>query len=590
MSLLHEAVIFLAAAVVAVPLARWLGLGAVIGYLAAGVAIGPAGLGLVGGVHEVMHLAEFGVVLLLFIIGLELQPSRLWALRRPIFVNGTAQIGLSAIPIAAIAYFAGLSPMPAVLIGIVLALSSTAFALQALAEREELTTHHGRAAFAILLMQDLAVIPLLALIPVLAPGGGEAFDPLDLIKTVAVIVAVIVGGRTLLRPVLRMVSASRTNEIFTAMALLVVSGTALAMEWAGLSMALGAFLAGVLLADSEYRHALEADIEPFKGLLLGLFFISVGMGVDLRLLVDEPAPILSIAIGLVLIKAGVLWTVGRLAGLDRSSARNLAIALSQGGEFAFVLFAVMADVALLDAQVMSQLIVAVTLSMGLTPLLFLINDHWWLRWFPHTRKPFDHIESSHHRVIVAGFGRFGQIIGRVLRARGIAFTALELDSDQVDFVRRFGNRTYYGDASRSELLRAAGVEQAELFVLAVQDEAASLRIARAVRELAPELRIIARARNRQHAYKLMELGIRDVVRDTFDSSLRAAGNVLRGLGFSEGQARFTTETFAAKDEERLFEAFGSHDDLDKMIELAQRSASELEKLFAEEHPKDGRQS
>jgi len=393
-----------------------------------------------------------------------------------------------------------------------------------------------------------------------------------------------------LRPVLRMVSAARTNEIFTAMALLVVSGTALAMEWAGLSMALGAFLAGVLLADSEYRHALEADIEPFKGLLLGLFFISVGMGVDVRLLVEQPGTIISIAVGLILVKGAVLWVIGRMTGLNRGGARNLAIALSQGGEFAFVLFGVMVDVALLDRAVVNQLIVAVSLSMAMTPLFFLINDHVWLRWFPHVHKPFDQIESSHHRVIIAGFGRFGQIIGRVLRARGIPFTALELDSDQVDFVRRFGNRTYYGDASRPELLRAAGVEHADLFVLAVQDEVASLRIARAVKEMAPGIRIVARARNRRHAYKLMELGIRDVVRDTFDSSLRAAGSVLRGLGLSDAQVRFTTETFAAKDEERLFEAFGSHDDLDKMIEMAHRSASELEQLFADEQPKDSKPS
>ena len=586
-SMLLDAVVFLGAAVVAVPLARFLGLGAVIGYLAAGVVIGPWGLGLISEVESTLHFAEIGVVFLLFIIGLELQPSRLWALRKPIFGMGSAQILLSAIPIAAVALALGQSLATATLIGLVLALSSTAFALQTLAEKGQLTAHHGRAAFAILLMQDLAVIPLLAMIPLLAPGAGDGFDPLALAKTLGVIALVIVGGRTVLRPVLRAVASARTNEIFTAMALLVVMGTALLMQWVGLSMALGAFLAGVLLADSEYRHALEADIEPFKGLLLGLFFIAVGMGVNLGLLASAPLQVAAIVVGLMAIKFAVLWLLGRWNGLPGDAPRGLAVALSQGGEFAFVLFGVAVGEGLMPADVSELLIVAVTVSMAITPLLFLLHERMPEKAVAAEAPSFD--TPEHNRVIIAGFGRFGQIVARVLQARKEPFTALELDPQQVDFVRRFGNKTYFGDASRHDLLRAAEIDKAELFILAIQDNAASLAVARAVRELAPDLRIIARARNRAHAYQLMELGIRDVVRDTLWSSARGAENALAALGYTAAQARETVERFVEVDEKRLFEAYGSHDNLETMIDMARASARELEAMFEQDSADNSRE-
>ncbi|MBR9814371.1 glutathione-regulated potassium-efflux system protein KefB [bacterium] len=585
-SMLLDAVIYLGAAVVAVPVARFLGLGAVIGYLAAGVVIGPWGLGLISEVESTLHFAEIGVVLLLFIIGLELQPSRLWALRKPIFGLGSAQILLSAIPIGGVAFALGQPLATAVLIGLVLALSSTAFALQTLAEKGQLTAHHGRAAFAILLMQDLAVIPLLAMIPLLAPGAGNGFEPMALAKTLGVIALVIIGGRTLLRPVMRAVASAHTNEIFTAMALLVVVGTALLMQWVGLSMALGAFLAGVLLADSEYRHALEADIEPFKGLLLGLFFIAVGMGVNLGLLASAPLQVAGIVVGLMAVKFAVLWVLGRWHGLPGTAPRGLAVALSQGGEFAFVLFGVAVGDGLMPADVSELLIVAVTVSMAITPLLFLLHER-----LPTIDTPapqaFD--TPEHHRVIIAGFGRFGQIVARVLQARKEPFTALELDPQQVDFVRRFGNKTFFGDASRPELLRAAQIEHADLFVLAIQEDAQSLAVARAVRELAPDLRIIARARNRAHAYKLMELGIRDVVRDTLWSSAHAAETALAGLGYTAAQARDTVERFVELDETRLFDSFGKHDNLEAMIDMARASASELEAMFEQDNAETSRE-
>lgn len=585
-SMVFDSVIYLTAAVIAVPVARFLGLGAVIGYLAAGVVIGPWGLGLISDVESTLHFAEIGVVLLLFIIGLELQPSRLWALRKPIFGLGSAQILLSAVPIAGIAWALGQPPATAGLIGLVLALSSTAFALQTLSEKGQLTAHHGRASFAILLMQDMAVIPMLALIPLLAPGAGNGFDPMALATTLGVIAVVIIGGRTLLRPVMRVVASARTKEIFTAMALLVVMGTALAMQWVGLSMALGAFLAGVLLADSEYRHALEADIEPFKGLLLGLFFIAVGMGVNLGLLASAPLQVAAIVIGLMAIKFAVLWGLGRVYGLPDTAPRGLAVALSQGGEFAFVLFGVAVGEGLMPADVSQLLIVAVTVSMAITPLLFLVHERWPVK---AAAQPTTFDAPEQHRVIIAGFGRFGQIVARVLQARKERFTALELDPQQVDFVRRYGNKTFFGDASRPELLRAAQIDKADLFVLAIQDNAQSLAVARAVRELAPDLRIIARARNRAHAYQLMELGIRDVVRDTLWSSARAANVALSSLGYTDAQANDTVERFIELDEKRLFESFGSHDDIETMIDMARASARELEAMFERDNTDNTRE-
>ncbi|MDZ3837432.1 MAG: monovalent cation:proton antiporter-2 (CPA2) family protein [Rhodospirillales bacterium] len=582
--MLAEAAIFLTAAVLTVPVSRRLGLGAVLGYLIAGAVIGPGGLGFVFNVNDVLHFAEFGVVLLLFIIGLELQPNRLWTMRKAIFGMGAAQVAATGVVLAAAAWALGIAPAPAVLIGLTLALSSTAFALQNLAEKGELTMRHGRAAFSILLFQDLAAIPLIAVVPLLsagAAGAGGGADLLEAGKIVLVLAAVSIGGRYALRYALRIVALTNTRELFTAMALLVVVAVSLVMQSLGLSMALGAFLAGVLLADSEYRHALEADIEPFKGLLLGLFFMSVGMSLNLGMIVAEPLTVAAMVAGLIGIKFAILYAVGRINGLEPGSSRALAIAVSQGGEFAFVIFAVAAGTGVLGRDEADLLKAVVTLSMATTPLLSGIDAIAERR---RRGRPaaaaYDDPPEEHRQVIIAGFGRFGQIVARMLRAKKIPFTALEISPDQVDFVRAFGNEVFYGDASRIDLLRAAKAEDASAFVLAIDDPDASVRTAETVRKNFPNLPIYARARNRNHAYRLMDAGVRVVWRETFLSSLDMAGAVLSGLGYREREVKAAIETFRSHDERRLYAHHGLHNDAKRMQDLAKAAAKELEELFA----------
>jgi monovalent cation:proton antiporter-2 (CPA2) family protein len=579
-SILFQMVLFFASAVIIVPIFKRLGLGTVLGFLVAGVAIGPWGLGLIRDVGGMLHLSELGVVLLLFIIGLELQPSRLWALRRPVFLLGGAQVlGTGAlIMLAGVAF--GLPFTTALIMGLVLSFSSTAFALQLLAERKQLTTHFGRTSFAMLLFQDLAAIPLLAAVPLLAMKGsvdGSSFVAVS--RAVAVIAIVIVGGRFLLRPLLRFAASTVSQEIFTAAALLIVVGTALLLQQVGLSMALGAFLAGVLLADSEYRHELEADIEPFKGLLLGLFFISVGMSLDLGLIGHAPSVIIGLTLALIAIKALVLWAIGRLAGQDNASAVNMALVISQGGEFAFVVFGAAAGAGVMDKALVDMLVVVVSVSLAATPLLLVLNDRVFRLGEKGVQREFDRIEPRENRVIIAGFGRFGQMVARNLRIRKIPFTALESSFEQVDFVRRFGNKIYFGDASRLDLLRAAKADQAEVFVLAIDDVVASVKTAEIVRQHFPNLKIYARARNRQHAYRLMDLGIDHIFRETFASSLEMAQDVLEGLGIAPHQARETIQRFRTHDESVLKQQHLVHHDEAQLIATAVQAAKQLEQLF-----------
>ena len=585
MAFLEQVAIFLSAAVAVVPIVKRAGFGSVLGYMLAGAIVGPWALDLVDDEREILHLAEFGVVLLLFVIGLELQPRRLWTMRRAVFGLGGGQFALTAAALAGLAFAVGLPLEAAVVAGLALSLSSTAFALQALAERNELTTRHGRLSFSILLFQDLAVIPILALLPLLAPasdaaGGGIPW--LDIATAVGTIALVAVGGRYLLRYVLRLIARFGTHEVFTATALLTVVGAALAMELAGLSMALGAFLAGVLLADSEYRHELEADIEPFKGLLLGLFFMAVGMTVDIGLVIETPLAVLGLALGLMLVKMLCLAAVARVDTSNWRTIRGTAVALSQGGEFAFVILALGVSSSLMEGRAADMLIVAVTLSMAATPLAFKAGDRLNARLERGSEPDYErHIEEE-NRVIVAGFGRVGQIVGRILRLRRIGFTALETSAEQVDFVRRFGNKVYYGDASRVELLRAARADKAVLFVLAIEDVERSLATARAVRKHFPHLTIFARARNRRHAYALMDLGIDRIVRDTFHSSLELAQGILVELGLGELESRQTVETFRDHDTARLVAQHGIAHDTDRMIEETRHWTRELEEMFAED--------
>ena len=585
MAFLEQVAIFLSAAVAVVPIVKRAGFGSVLGYMLAGAIVGPWALDLVDDEREILHLAEFGVVLLLFVIGLELQPRRLWTMRRAVFGLGGGQFALTAAALAGLAFAVGLPLEAAVVAGLALSLSSTAFALQALAERNELTTRHGRLSFSILLFQDLAVIPILALLPLLAPASGAAAGGipwLDIATAVGTIALVAVGGRYLLRYVLRLIARFGTHEVFTATALLTVVGAALAMELAGLSMALGAFLAGVLLADSEYRHELEADIEPFKGLLLGLFFMAVGMTVDIGLVIETPLAVLGLALGLMLVKMLCLAAVARVDTSNWRTIRGTAVALSQGGEFAFVILALGVSSSLMEGRAADMLIVAVTLSMAATPLAFKAGDRLNARLERGSEPDYErHIEEE-NRVIVAGFGRVGQIVGRILRLRRIGFTALETSAEQVDFVRRFGNKVYYGDASRVELLRAARADKAVLFVLAIEDVERSLATARAVRKHFPHLTIFARARNRRHAYALMDLGIDRIVRDTFHSSLELAQGILIELGLGELESRQTVETFRDHDTARLVAQHGIAHDTDRMIEETRHWTRELEEMFAED--------
>jgi len=580
--LLQTAVVFLLATVIMVPLTKRFRLGAVLGYLLAGVVIGPQLLGLVHDTEGVATISEFGVVLMLFVIGLELSPQRLWVMRRSVFGTGLLQVLVSMLAIAMVAYYLfGLTGKAAAIVGGSLALSSTAFGLQILAERKEAGSAYGRQVFAILLFQDVAAIPLIAAVPLLAVSTATHVDLFGVLRTVGVILAVVVGGRYLLRPVFRFVAKADSVEVFTATALLVVMGVALLMELAGVSVTLGAFLAGMLLADSEYRHELESNIEPFKGLLLGLFFISVGMSMDLSLLWHRPGLILALVAALLLLKGFLLWPLGRLLGrLNRSDTLRLVVLLACGGEFAFVVLRLAAEQQLISIGQRDALVLVITLSMALTPLLVVLAARG-LNVRP--RKPareFDTIDTAPPRVIIAGFGRVGQIIARVLRAQGISFVALEHSAEQVDFSRRFGTgNLFFGDPGRPELLRAAHAATAEVFVLATDDPEANLRTARLVKRQYPHLKIVARARNRQHVFRLLDLGIDDPVRETFHSSLKMTRKTLEALGLSHEQAVDRVDRFRRYDEDLLQKQALVYDDETKLIQTTRDALVDLQRLF-----------
>jgi glutathione-regulated potassium-efflux system ancillary protein KefC/glutathione-regulated potassium-efflux system protein KefB len=580
MSLLQESIIFLLAAIIMVSVSRRLGFGSVLGYLAAGIFIGPFGFALIQNPEHILHFAELGVVFLLFVVGLELQPSRLWVLRKMVFGLGSAQVFVSAIVIALLAWSLGLATRAAVIIGLVLALSSTAFVLQMLAEKKELGTAHGRAAFSILLFQDLAAIPLIAILPALGVAGGGSFNLAQAGIMLLTIAGLIIGGHFLLKPVLKVAAVSKIPEIFTATALLVVIGAALLMQFAGMSMVLGAFIAGMLLADSEYRHQLEADIAPFKGLLLGLFFIAVGMSVNLGLLLESPGRILTIVLLLMSAKALVLIPLARFFGVcDRRAALSLAAIMSQGGEFAFVLFGIAARQRLLAAEIIDELILAVAVSMLLTPFIYILNEVLGKKLQKVKEPDYDTMENPHNDVIVAGFGRVGQIVGRLLKIFQIPFTALEIDSSQVDVVRRYGNVVHFGDASRLDILRAAGAEHARILVLAIDDMEASVRTAETVKRNFPHLKIIARARNRRHAHGLMDLGIEHIFRETMLSSLAMSERVLQSLGFNAEEVERISSEFRARDIQLLGEQHAIHHSEEKMIQSARDTAAEFESLL-----------
>ena len=582
--------IYLAAAVVAVPLSKKLGLGAIIGYLTAGMAIGPWGLGLVRNVQDILHFAEFGVVLMLFLVGLELEPKRLWNMRRPIFGWGSAQVLACAALITTAALLFGVRWQVALVAGLGLALSSTAIALQAISERNLMSTSSGQAGFSILLFQDVAAIPILALLPLLGlvSASNDALvqtnTAFEAIKIIAVIGCIILVGRLLLRPVLRWIANSGTPEIFTAASLLLVVGIAGLMLTVGLSMALGAFLAGVLLADSEYRRELETDIEPFKGLLLGLFFIAVGMSIDFGVLRDSPGLMAAILFGFLGLKLAVIYGLSWWMKLPYQERPVFVVLLAQGGEFAFVVFQAAAGAKVFSPQTASLLIGAVALSMLLSPLLLVAIDKLLLARYANSKtRQLDEISEPQSKpVIIAGFGRYGQIIGRLLLAEGIAPTVLDHDADMVESVRTFGYRVFYGDATRLDLLRIAGAQAAGVLVVAVDDVEQSLKIVDVAKEHFPHLHIVARARDVTHWNRLRDKGVQLVERELFESSLRSARSVLELLGHPPHEARKTAMRFR-RHNLALFEKLYPHrNDRAKVIDVANRGRQQLESQMAQE--------
>lgn len=584
-NLMLQATIFLGAALLFVPLGKRFGIATVLGYLITGLILGPSGLDVAGNAESLLHFSEFGVVMLLFIIGLELQPSRLWALRRSIFVLGGLQVGLTGMLLMWLLHqFFSLALDTAFIVGFGLALSSTAFVLQILTEKQQLSSTHGREAFTILLFQDIAVIPLLAVIPFLSGVREQSYDLLYFGKVFAVFAGLIFASRYVVRPFCKFVASSGASELLTAVALFIVIGVSILMGQIGLSMALGAFLTGVLLADSEYRHELEASIEPFKGLLLGLFFMSVGMLTDVKLILAEPIFIIGCAIALMVIKFAVITAIAKVSGNRWPTSIRLGVTLAQGGEFAFVLFSVASAQNVLRPEVANTLNLIVTISMALTPLAFLLLEKIGEPLFAKSKpsREYDAIPDHEHQVIIAGFGRVGQIIGRVLRMHNIEFTAIERSANRVDFVRKFGNQVYYGDPKNPEILRAAGIKKARVFILAIDDLERSITTAQYLRKNYPDMIVLARARDRQHYYRLREVGVRHIWRETYLSSLDMSRESLQLLGISPEKARETVQTFRDYDDDLIERQQAIYGDEASLIESAQSAMAELESLFDED--------
>jgi len=584
--MLFTLVALLAATAIAVPLTRRAGFGSVLGYLIAGIAIGPGGLHLVTDVEEIGSIASLGVVMLLFLIGLELRPRRLWIMRRAVFGLGSAQVVITAAGLAVLANLSGLGWPGAIVLGGGLAMSSTAIVLPMLAERELLTSRAGRDGFAVLLFQDLAFIPLVALVPLLSGAAVPNHVPwLEVLRGAAAIAVILVGGRFLLPLLFRAIGGAKTPEVFTAVSLLIVVGAATLATLGGLSPSLGAFMAGVLLSESEYRHELEADIAPFEGLLLGFFFISVGMSADLSLALVHPVGLVVGTLVLLAVKAVVAFGLARISRQDTANALRFALALPQASEFSFVLFAAaVGQGALMPGAAAMATLVAAT-SMLATPILFSGSERWLIpRLTPVVAPVYDTIDATSAPVIICGFGRVGQIVGRILRMHGIAFTALERDPGQVDVVRRFGNKVYFGDPTRADVLRAAGAETANLLVVALDDMEATLRTVDVAKRNFPELHILARARNRRHAFLLMDRGIDGLVRDTFYSSLELGRMALTGLGIEDAAAAHAVALFRDHDEKTLVASHAIYRDETQLIQTTRDAAQELESLFEADQP------
>jgi glutathione-regulated potassium-efflux system ancillary protein KefC len=582
---LTSSLIYLAAAVAAVPLSKALGLGSIIGYLIAGVIIGPWGIGLVANVQDVLHFSEFGVVLMLFLVGLELEPKRLWAMRGPIFGWGSAQVLGCAAVMASVALAFGVDWRVAVVAALGLALSSTAIALQVMNERHMLPTTAGQSAFSVLLFQDVAAIPILALIPLL--GVAQASDDgsgwLSAARILAVIAAIILGGRLLVRPALRWIAQSRTPEVFTAASLLLVVAIAAAMQWVGLSMALGAFLAGVLLAESEYKHELEADIEPFKGLLLGLFFIAVGMSIDFGVLLKQFGLVAGVLLGFLAIKFVVIYQLSRAMGVGAADRPVFTLLLAQGGEFAFVVFQAAAGAKVFGPEMASVLIGAVALSMLLSPLVLVLFDKFLLPRFKTARPALDEIaEQQDAPVVIAGFGRYGQIVARLLMANQIRATVLDFDANRIETARKFGYRVFYGDATRLDLLRIAGAAQAKVIVVALDNVEDANALVDHARKHFPKAQLVVRVRDLTHAYAMLDRGIDSFDRELFEASMSSGNRVLSALGHSSLEAQQMLQIFREHNTSQMRASHAVHHDRNQLIALSKQSRADLEEQMTQD--------
>lgn len=587
-NLLTNVVFFLAAAVIAVPIFVRLGLGSVLGYLTAGVIIGPWVLGLISNVDDILHFSEFGVVMLLFLIGLELEPKKLWSMRRSILGSGGAQLAISSAIIGAAAMFFGLGWKSALVIGLGLALSSTAIALQTLQERNLMATTAGKSGFSILLFQDIAVIPIIALMPILGSAllvedSHAGVSQFSTPTVIAILIGLFVLSRLLLKHVFRLIAKTQLREIFTMLSLLLVIGIAVIMDSFGISMALGAFLAGVILADSEYRHTLESDIEPFKGLLLGLFFVSVGMSIDFGLLFASPLIFFGLAILLILIKVLVLVLVARVSGVPIQQTAFFSILLSQGGEFAFVLFGLAVGLNIFEQTLASQMILVVAISMIFTPLLMMVNERFIEPLLARNQeREMDLIDSAdqENKVIIAGFGRFGQVVARLLFANKITPTLIDYDPDQIELVRKFGTKAYYGDVLRSDVLHSAGADKATLIILTIDNEDGINKAVELIRKDFPNTKIIARAMSRPHALHLLQLGVDHFTRETFYSALEMGKDAMSVMGFEQAEIDRQSEILRNHDVEFLYQQFDIKDDQAEMISRSRQARARLEQILA----------
>ena len=582
-SFIEQALVFISSAVILVPLFRWLKFGSVLGYLMAGLIVGPFGLKLIPDAESVIRFAELGVVLLLFVIGLEIQPRKLWSMRTHLIGLGGLQILMSSLIFFGIGLGLQLPFVSAAVLGFALSLSSTAFALQTLTERNQFNTEFGRASFSILLMQDLVAIPALALIPLLT--FSESTDSLSIqhaFLVIILILSLVFVSRFLIRPLFRIIAATRAQEIFTAATLLIVLGVAELMQKVGLSAALGTFISGVLLADSEYRHELEANLEPFKGLLMGLFFIAVGMGVQLDLILNRPIFLFSLSIGYLFIKFFSIYSAGRIFKINSENSARMAVTISQGGEFAFVIFSMILNLRIASSEILAHLTAVITMSMAISPLLSLGFEAFLIRKQKKQKPTYDQIEDEAPQVIIAGFGRFGQIFGRILRAQNIPFVAIDQSSEQIELVRRFGNKVYFGDASRKELLEAAGIERAKYFILCIDDVESSVQVAKLITQNYPHIKIFARARNRGHAFDFMALGVKEIKRETLDSSINFVKDLLIEMGFQDDKASDLVEKFKRHDELMMEEQFKVRNDETSFINLSKQATAQLAQVLTSE--------